>query len=243
MADIGRATLILDAIAESNVPLTLAELAARTGLPRSTVHRIIQALERELYVVRPANRSGYILGTGLLKFGMNAHLRLLAANRGNLALLARTVNENVELAVFSGREAVVVDQIASLDRLRGVTKVGKSFSLHASSIGIALLAQLPDETISELLPPTLERFTDNTITDPAALMERVELVRSSHIALDIEEHDMGICAVATGMVGPTGAVQAICVVIPTRRFKDKVDRAVEGLKAINSKIMTASVES
>lgn len=241
MADIGRATLVLDAIAESNVPLTLAELAVRTGLPRSTVHRIIQALERELYVVRSANKSGYILGTGLLKFGMNAHLRLLAANRGDLALLARTVNENVELAVFSGREVVVVDQIASLDRLRGVTKVGKSFSLHASSIGIALLAQLPDETVSELLPPTLERFTDNTITDPEALMERIELVRSSHIAIDIEEHDMGICAVATGMVGPTGAVQAICVVMPTRRFKDKVDRAVEGLNVINSEIKTASV--
>jgi hypothetical protein len=155
MADIGRATVVLDAIAESRGPLTLTELAARTRLPRSTVHRIIQALERQLYVVKVPDRHGYALGPGLLKFGMNAHLRLLSSNRSQLAGLARDLNENVELAIFSGREVVVVDQLASPGRLRGVTKVGKSFSLHASCIGMVLLAQLPDPQVAELLQPPL----------------------------------------------------------------------------------------
>jgi len=175
VANIGRATVILDSIAESRWPMTLTDLATRTGLPRSTVHRVIQALERELYVVRVPDRSGYILGPGLLKFGMNAHLRLLSANRSQLATLARTVNENVELAIFSGREVVVVDQIASPERLRGVTKVGKSFSLHASCIGKAMLAQLPEEQAVALLSPVLPRFTDKTITERAALL--AELVK------------------------------------------------------------------
>ena len=65
MANIGRATVILDSIAESRWPMTLTDLATRTGLPRSTVHRVIQALERELYVVRVPDRSGYILGPRL----------------------------------------------------------------------------------------------------------------------------------------------------------------------------------
>jgi len=233
VTDIGRATVVLDAIAESRGPLTLTDLATRTRLPRSTVHRVIQSLEEQLYVVRVPERPGYVLGPGLLKFGMNAHLRLLAANRSQLASLAREVNENVELAIFSGREVVVVDQIASPERLRGVTKVGKSFSLHASCIGMALLAQLSDERVTELLPSQLEQFTANTITDRQAVMAELGEVRLSHVAVDIEEHDLGICAVATGMSGPTGATQAIAVVMPTRRFKAKARLVVESLHLVN----------
>ena len=233
MTDIGRATVVLDAIAESRGPLTLTDLATRTRLPRSTVHRVIQSLEEQLYVVRVPERPGYVLGPGLLKFGMNAHLRLLAANRSQLASLAREVNENVELAIFSGREVVVVDQIASPERLRGVTKVGKSFSLHASCIGMALLDQLSDERVTELLPSQLEQFTANTITDRQAVMAELGEVRLSHVAVDIEEHDLGICAVATGMSGPTGATQAIAVVMPTRRFKAKARLVVESLHLVN----------
>ncbi|MEV0998733.1 IclR family transcriptional regulator [Nonomuraea sp. NPDC050202] len=233
MTDIGRATIVLDAIAESAGPLTLTELSARTRLPRSTVHRVIQALEGELYVVRVPERPGYVLGPGLLKFGMNAHLRLLAANRARLASLAREVSENVELAIFSGREVVVVDQIASPERLKGVTKVGRSFSLHASCIGMALLAQLPDARVAELLPGRLERFTPNTVTDHGALMAELAGIRRSHVAVDVEEHDVGICAVATGMSGPTGALQAVAVVMPTRRFRAKAALAVESLRLVN----------
>lgn len=234
MTDIGRATVVLDAIAEARGPLTLTELATRTQLPRSTVHRVIQALEEELYVVRVPERPGYVLGPGLLKFGMNAHLRLLATNRRQLVSLARQVGENVELAIFSGREVVVVDQIASPERLKGVTKVGKSFSLHASSIGMALLAQLPDARVTELLPVRLERFTAHTITDRQAVLAELAEVRLSHVAVDVEEHDVGICAVATGMCGPTGALQAIAVVMPTRRFKPKARLVIEGLRLVNS---------
>ncbi|MEU6411171.1 IclR family transcriptional regulator [Microbispora sp. NPDC046933] len=239
MTDIGRATIVLDAIAESGGPLTLTELSTRTRLPRSTVHRVIQSLEEELYVVRVPERPGYVLGPGLLKFGMNAHLRLLAANRARLATLAREVNENVELAIFSGREVVVVDQIASPERLKGVTKVGKSFSLHASCIGMALLAQLPDERVAELLPARLERFTPHTVTDHAALMAELARIRRSHVAVDVEEHDIGICAVATGMCGPTGALQAVSVVMPTRRFRAKAALAVESLRLVNPLVVPA----
>jgi IclR family transcriptional regulator, acetate operon repressor len=233
VTDIGRATVLLDAIAESRGPLTLTDLAVRTRLPRSSVHRVIQALEDELYVVRVPQRPGYILGPGVLKFGMNAHLRLLATNRERLAMLAREVNENVELAIFSGREVVVVDQIASPERLKGVTQVGKAFSLHASSIGMALLAQLPDERVVELLPAALKQFTDHTLTDHSAVLSKLEEIRRSHVAVDIEQHDVGISAVATGLQGPTGALQAIAVVMPTVRFKAKAVLAIKSLKLVN----------
>jgi IclR family acetate operon transcriptional repressor len=233
---LGRVTIILDALAESRYPLSLSDLAQRSGLPRSSVHRVVQSLESELYVVRIPDRPGYVLGPGILKFGMNGHLRLLAANRARLAALAREVNENVDLAIFSGREVVVVDQIASPTRLKGVTKIGQSFSLHASCIGKALLAQLPEERVKELLPVDLEPFTDATVTDLDDLIQELGEIRRSGVAIDIDEHDIGISAVGTGMTGPTGTLQAVAVVMSSHKLADKWDLTIRSLQRINNDV-------
>jgi IclR family acetate operon transcriptional repressor len=236
VTDIAKATVVLDVIADSRGPLTLTGLAVRTGLPRSTVHRLIQALEQELYVMRDAESPGYTLGPGMLKFGVNTHIRLLAANRGPLAALAQSIRENVDLGVFSGREAVVVDQVLTQEQFRAASKMGRSFPLHASGIGMALLAQLPDERAAGLLPPTLQRFTDATVTDREALFDRLAHIRRSRVAVEIEEHDAGFCSVATAMTGPTGALQSVAVVIPAARFRAKAYLAVQALRQINPQL-------
>jgi hypothetical protein len=165
-----------------------------------------------------------------------------SAPREVIVALARAVNENVELAVFNGREVVIAAQIASPERLKGVSRLGKSFSLHASSIGKAVLAQLPDERVRELLPRSLHRFTPNTLVRRSDLLTALATIRQSHIAVDLEEHDAGICSIATAIVG-TGALQAIAVVIPTRRFAAKADLAIECLGKANHRYSPASRES
>ncbi|GAA1706845.1 IclR family transcriptional regulator [Kribbella yunnanensis] len=241
MPSIARASVILDTIAESRRPLSLSELSERLGIPRSSVHRVVRTLEEELFVVRSQSGVGFSLGPGLLKFGMNSHLRLLAANRQSLLALAREVQENVDLAVFSGREIVVADQIVSPARMKGVTKVGQSFSLHASCIGKALLAQLPQTRVDELLRlQPMKRFTERTVTERAALDEELEAVRATGLAFDFQEHDEGISAVATGMVGPTGARQAVAVVMSSRDLPGKWDAVLAGLARINPVIDTAA---
>ncbi|MFT4081667.1 MAG: IclR family transcriptional regulator [Nocardioides sp.] len=236
MITLARASLILDAIAEARRPLSISDLAAQLGLPRSSVHRVLQELEAELYVVRAAGERGYLLGPGLLKFGMNSHLRLLAANRASLAALAREVNENVDLAVFSGREVVVVDQIGSPARLKSVTKIGKSFSLHASCIGKALLALLPDDQVEALVPPRLHAFTPATITDRAELLAGLPRIARTGIAVDLGEHDAGISAAATGFIGPTGARQAVAVVVPSHVLTAKWELIITSLARLNPRV-------
>jgi len=232
-------SLVLDAIAEGRNPVTLTELAQRTGLPRSTVHRLVQSLEAELYIARVHDRAGYVLGPGLLKFGMNAHRSLVAANHGRLVVIAREVNENVELAAFSGREVIVVDQVASPERLIGVSKLGKSFSLHASAIGLALLAELPDARVEQLLPADLRSFTRGTITNRVQLREELDRVRRSRVAVDFEMHDSGICAIAVATTGSAGTLFAVSVVIPTQRFRNKAAPAAEALLRIDSTVDVA----
>jgi IclR family acetate operon transcriptional repressor len=227
-----KAATILNLLAESRGRLTLTDLARKCGMPRSTVHRIIQELEAEHFVMQASAAGGYVLGPGVLKFGMNSHLQLVAAIRPVLISLAQEVNENVELAVFSGREVVVVDQVASAARLIPVTKVGKSFSLHGSCIGKILLAQLPDARVLEILPKKLAAHTVNTITDVDVLLQELNEIRETNIAFDHEEHDLGISAAATCLRSPTGVSQAVAVVLPTHRFKSRSEAILEGLKNI-----------
>nr|WP_329416305.1 IclR family transcriptional regulator C-terminal domain-containing protein [Nocardia vinacea] len=86
----------------------------------------------------------------------------------------------------------------------------------------------------------LHRYTVHTVTDPRWIRHRLEEIRRCHIAVDTEERDIGICAVATGFTGPTGALQAISVVMPTARFKSKRDAAIVGLARINRAVSDAA---
>ena len=238
MSIFGRATTILNIVAEGRGQLSLTDLSKRSGLPRSSVHRIVQELERESFVIRSSAASGYSLGPGVLKFGMNSHLQLVAGIRPVLTSLARAVNENVELAIFSGREVVVVDQVSSTARLQAVTQVGKSFSLHGSCIGKVLLAQLPDWKVREVLPATLTAHTNKTITDVDEFLAELAEVRAGNLAFDHEERDVGISAVATCIRNAAGVDQAVAIVAPTERFDVLSKLFVERLTRLQGRVDT-----
>lgn len=241
MSIFGRATTILNIVAEGRGQLSLTDLSQRSGLPRSSVHRIVQELEREYFVIRSSPAGGYSLGPGVLKFGMNSHLQLVAGMRPVLTSLARAVNENVELAIFSGREVVVVDQVSSTARLHAVTQVGKSFSLHGSCIGKVLLAQLPDWKVREVLPAVLTAHTSRTITDVDRFIAELADVRANNLAFDHEERDVGISAVATCIRNAAGVDQAVAIVAPTERFDVLSKLFVERLTRLQGSIDTRSL--
>jgi IclR family acetate operon transcriptional repressor len=234
VTDLGRATTVLNALAEGSGPMSLNALVRVTGLPRSAVHRVVQALAQQHYVISSSERPGYLLGPGILKFGMTGHLRLVAAHRSRLARLAREVRESTTLAVFAGREAVIVDEVGAPSRLDGSpTKLGRSVALHASATGAALLAQLADEQVHELLPSELQRFTSRTLVEPSAVLARLEDVRRSGVAINVEEHEAGVASVATGLAESTDTMIAMAIVLPSQRLVSKVDVIVRALKHIN----------
>ncbi|ONH60421.1 hypothetical protein CcI49_11340 [Frankia sp. CcI49] len=195
---------------------------------------MIQGLERNLYVLRVADRPGYVLGPGALKFGLNGHLRLLAANRRRMTALAREVNEGVGLAVFSGREAVLVDEVFSPARPSELaSKVGRSAALHATATGRALIAQMSDEEMPRILQGKAVRYTEWTVTDEEQLANLLDDTRQSGIATCVEEHDVGVGAVATALTGSVGILQTICVVLPIQRLRAKSELVIGALRRVN----------
>lgn len=241
MTNLHRAAAILDALADYG-SLTLADLAAQTGLPRSTTHRTLQALERQCYVIRLSDQSKYVLGPALMRFGIDMYARLLGTNRNRLLRLTRSVNENVDLGVFSGSKAVIIDEITVEGRPKGMFRVGERLALHATSVGKALLSQLPATRLERCLLQPLTRFTAQTVTEPTKLRDELADVRTINVALDMEEHRTGICSIATAIRTPIGGLQAVAVVIPAHRISQKLGLALECLHRLNPEIDVLSAK-
>lgn len=226
---ITRAGTILRALEQAPHGLTLGELSAAAGLPKSTVHRLAGALAGEDLVSVAGGRLR--LGAGLVRLGAAARRGLRDELRPVLEDLRAELDETVDLAVLDGAVVRFVDQVPAAHRLRAVSAVGAGFPLHCTANGKALLAALPPDQALALLPARLERFTPATITSRAALLDELDRIRHTGVAVDREEHTEGICAVGAAVADPAGPAAAISVPVPTPRFTRGEARYAAGVRS------------
>lgn len=231
MEALDRSLAVLEVLTRTRRRMTIREISAATGIPRSSVHRIVRSLVARHYVLASAP-DGYLIGPGVLTMALGVQQQLVAPMHGLVTTLSEAVHECVDLAVFTGREVVIVDQVAPPRRLRAVTRIGHPFAAHASSIGKILLAEMSDVEIRALLPTTLERFTSNTVTEIEELLREIRSARITGIAFDHEEHDLGISAAAKSVAGPRGAVHAISIVAGAPRFRVRRADFLRALSAV-----------
>jgi DNA-binding IclR family transcriptional regulator len=215
---IARAAAILRTLETSPSGCSLGEIANKTGLPRSTVQRIIGALIDEQFVMSSHTRGSLKLGPALLRLAASANVEIDRLVRPFLEALARETGETVDLSVLHGPNAVFVDQVSGSSRLIAVSAIGESFPLHCTANGKALLACVAPERQDILLSRSLERFTPATIVDHAALKGQLASFLSSQITVDIEEHTQGICAIGTAFLDALGREFAVSVPVPSGRF-------------------------
>lgn len=226
---IERAARILRELADHPDGLSLAQIAERVGLARSTVHRLVSALERERFVIA-ASRNGRVkLGPGLATLAVASEPDLVREVHPFVARLSREINETVDLGVLQHDQVLFIDHIAAPRRLRAVSAVGSAFPAHCPANGKALLATLDDAELRHLLPPRLEQLTPNTITDREQLLGELETVRRDGIAYDREEHTIGICGLGAVIRNTAGRLASISIPLPSQRFAGNEQQLAETL--------------
>jgi DNA-binding IclR family transcriptional regulator len=219
---IARAAAVLRMLAARPRGASLGEIAKAVGLPRSTVQRIVDALDREGLVVAGSSNTGVRLGPGLLPLAAGAKFEIAEVARPCLEELAIITGETVDLAILDQDKAVFIDQVQGSHRLRAVSAVGISFPLHSTSNGKAMLAALPASQLARLSKRLqLVALTPHTITDWGRLSAELDEVRSTGVARDMEENSLGICAVGAAVDGGGGELAAITIPVPTQRFAEK----------------------
>ncbi|MGW1446967.1 IclR family transcriptional regulator [Micromonospora sp. NPDC002411] len=205
---------LLDAFSPATPALTLSELARRSGLPVPTVHR--RAAELVAWGALERGDDGrYRIGLRLWEVGSLAPRGL---GLRELALpvmedLYEVTHENVQLAVRQDLELVFIERISGRHAVPVLTRVGGRFALHATGVGLVLLAHAPVEVQEQVLAAPLERYTDMTITDPRRLRRCLAEVRRVGYAVSDRQVTMDALSVAAPIRVPEGVAAAISLVV------------------------------
>lgn len=215
---IRRAAQILGALKDAPNGLSLSQISERTSLPRSTVHRLVGALQSEDLVIGATPNSRFRLGPAIATLATAAERNFVLELHPWMAKPARMLNETVDLAVLEHDQVRFVDQIAATQRLRAVSSVGALFPAHCTANGKALLALLPDTRVKKLLPERFEQLTPNTLVTRTALLAELAEIRETGVAFDREEHSIGIAAVGVSLPDIGGLAVAMTVPVPAQRF-------------------------
>ena len=143
-----RAADILRALRPAPGGLSLAQVAEQVGLARSTIHRLLNALEDEGLVESGGPRGRYRLGPEIGRLADIARRGVISGIHPLLEELSHEVNETADLSVLDGDTATFVDQVVTPHRLLAVSSVGESFPLHCTANGKAFLAGMPPQDLA-----------------------------------------------------------------------------------------------
>ncbi|CAM3484742.1 IclR family transcriptional regulator [Mycobacterium colombiense] len=217
-AVIDRISLVLDAF-DGPGRLTLAQIVRRTGLPRSSAHRMLERLVQ----LRWLRRSGrdYELGMRLVELGSLAvhQDRLVRAATPLLGELHRATGLVVHLAVLDGGDVVYLEKIG--DQMAGVipTRVGGRQPAHCTAIGKAILAYRGEDPRRNGQDGLAARLTKYSISTTPQLAAELAKVRAHGVAFEREESVLGFGCVAAPIGGPGEAVAAVSVCGPMNRMR------------------------
>lgn len=205
---------VLAAFTPARPRLTLSEISQRAGISLTTTHRIVG----DLLAVNALER-----GTdGRYQVGLRLFETASLSPRGlplrEVALpsmedLYEATHENVQLAVREGLEVVYVERLTGRGAVRVLTRVGGRFALHATGVGLVLLAHAPEEIQEEVLRGPLRRWTDLTITDPARLRAALAEVRTRGVAVSDRQVTLDAVSVACPVHDRKDAVVAALSVV------------------------------
>lgn len=194
-----RAFDLVEALADAGGEASLSELAAGTGLPGPTIHRLIRTLVDLGYVRQNANRR-YALGSRLIRLGENASRQFGTWARPYLTELVDAIGETANLAVLESDEVVYVAQVPSKHSMRMFTEVGRRLLPHGTGVGKAMLAQLPADDVRALLKRTgMPAYTPQTYTDAEQFIEHLADVAQRGYAMDESEQEVGVRCIAVAL--------------------------------------------
>lgn len=235
---IARSADILRVLGDFPQGLSLAEIAKGVDLPRSTVQRIVGALQAE-YLVESLGASGGVrLGPAIGKLFYQTQKDIVHIIRPYLEELAETFSESVFLATRVDRCINVIDRVIAERPLRVVFPVGDGASLFHTAAGRSLLAAMNLEERELLLSGDLSDGKGRD-SDPEGIRSLIEEISRTGIARDIDGYEVGISALGVGLTTCMG-IFSIGIVLPTARLPGTAD-AMEGALLKVKREITQSV--
>jgi IclR family transcriptional regulator, KDG regulon repressor len=234
-----RGLRLLQLFSESPQGLSAKQVAGRSRLPVSTVHRFLTNLEGAGFL-NCVSDGTYHLGTACFAIGQAAlgQLDIRRVSLPYLRELNRQTRETVHLTMRHGFSAVYVEKLDSTEQLRIYSRIGASVPLYCTAVGKVMLAYLPEDQQEQILPQlALRRFTPNTVGNLQELQTELQRIRRNGYACDLEEHEIHIRCIAAPIWDHSGVVNAsLSITAPIMRM------AISRLRQLAPLIQTAGLQ-
>jgi IclR family acetate operon transcriptional repressor len=196
---VDRALSILETLAEDDEGYRLSDLAVRTGLSASTVHRLLATLESRRFVQFDRAESKWHVGVRSFTVGASFARRRNFSTQAipYLRKLRDLTRETANLAVVDDEYIIVLTRMESREIMRSLTQVGGRVAMVTSGVGKAVLATYSDEDVGAVIRHHgMPRLTEKSIVRPGDLFKELATIRKQGFAIDDEEASMGLRCIA-----------------------------------------------
>ncbi len=221
-----RAIDLIECIENNGAPMAVRALEAKTGVPKATAQRLLDAFERRGYVQKDRGRYALAPGTVRLARSYLAGDSLVTLAMPVLQALAAMSGETCALYVRQGHDRILVQNVASPHPLRHTTPIGERLPLHLGASGQVLCMGMAPEKLDAYLgsvAPT--RLASGSVLSKADMLERIEDVRRRGYAVAVDERFMGVSAVAAPIVnGSKMVAAALNIAGPSSRMAEKMEQ-------------------
>jgi DNA-binding IclR family transcriptional regulator len=225
-----RAVQVLEILAGSRTGFSLADLSRQTGIPKSSLFRILLTLEKSSIVQLDRTRNIYNLGMKLVDWGNRAleKIDLKTITHPHLVRMAQDTSECYYVAILDDYEVIIIDRADTPDVWRIVARLGARSPIHATASGQILIAEAGDDILNAVVTRTgLKRFTPRTITSVSRLKERLKEIRRTGFTIADAEYKPDLCVIATPIRDHHGkVVAALMTALQSERLRR--NRALSG---------------
>lgn len=236
-----RALTILELLGDSRFGFSLPQLVEKTGFPKSSVHCLLITLDRRGYLRRNKRTGRYQLG---LKFLALANVTLSGipireCAASHLKLLADSTGLTAHLAIMENDEAVLISKHSPPGVFRLATWIGKHMDIHCTSLGKALIAHLPEQSIERIIHEHgMPRHNDQTLSSFKKLKADLALTATRGYSLDYEEDEVGMCCIGAAILDSLGKpVAAVSISGTTEQILSaNIEQLAEMVKRTAAKI-------
>jgi len=236
---IDRAVQILEILSESPNGISLAQLAHRTNIPKSTLFRILFTMQRYSIVSEDRERKVFSLGMKLIDWGNAAldKIDLKSIAHPHLVTLAYETKESFYLMVMdsNNKQIIIIDRVDTPEVWGIVARLGTSSPFHCTATGQVITAGMHEEELDQLIKTKgLKKYTSKTITSTVKLKKKLKQVREERFAICDREYKNDLIALAVPIFEHSGRVIAsLMTAIQTNQVKNnrkKIDYLVKVLK-------------
>lgn len=222
---------ILSALADASEPVSLRDLEHRTGVAKSTVHRIVVELRGAGLV--ESSVDGHSLGLRLLELGGSAlrQNQLVTAARPYMEELYDRTQHVIQLGILQGNDVMYLVRVGRRGHQLVASHIGGRMPATCTAVGKAILA-FNDELLETVINEGLTRRTRYSMTDPGPLRTSLQETKLSGIAVELEEARVGLACVASPIIVDGNVRAALSLTMPVQSFEPKTLGPVVRMTAV-----------